>query len=848
MATPFKIFRDNQKVLMVVFGALLMVAFIILPPVLQYGFDSQQAIDDEGAVVVTVGDEELRDEQVQQLRRQYGLVAQVMYAAMGRASALRAVPEPPVPSIPGFRYEQPSRMNPQGGLRVERVSPLEAIEYYAWGKKADEMGLVVDDAAVNEFLTQTAGGKLNGYDYDALLSELLQPQERSIITYDYFFEQVRDVLKAQKMQALMMSPGARVVTPTAAWVAYRNLNRTISADYFPIAAADYMDKVGEPTDAQVKELFDKYKDRPRNPMANQIGFRPLDKVALAYIEGDFQKFLENAKSQVTDEQVAQYYEENKESFTKPTLPSAQPEAPAGDAEGDPMETTEPSTETPAEETMPPAEEKPSEEKPAEEPMTEPMSDEPMEEAKPADTEKPADAEKPAETEAAPEQPKAEEPKTEEGEAEEAKSEEPAKEEPKKEDSSRNTVSNGVQLVSYLQEEGGEEPSEPEQPKEEAAPMQEAAPMEEAQPMAEVVVKEEMVAEEQPMTETPATEAPMEDAPVEYRSLAEVQDEIRTTLANPIAQAAMDEALAEIRAELQEEYSTYLYDQESEENKKSPYDSDALQTMATKLGLSFGALPLMDIYDAYDSELGESARVTEFLTQPQFQQVNRSLVIEAFQSSAALYQPRLFPGPTSESVVRQTAEKQFVYWKTEEKEGYDPTLEDVRGEVVKTWKELEAQKLAKAAAEKIAKSVTDSESLAKAATEYLKTVTVAENFTYFNQLGGPQNMSLGEIPGIPPTEMSQDTMEALFSTAVGKTTVAPNSNEDVYYVALVTGETETMQELRENFAKQVEGTLPNSVMTYALQENQMVNNAIRLDFFDPELVQWKVDPSELDNGA
>lgn len=818
MATPFKVFRDNQKILMVVFGALLMVAFIILPPVLQYGFTNRQVEDAQGEVVVKIGKEELRVEDVQVLTAKYNKVAQVMMAAMRQCMQLQGTPNPPMPPIPGLQIQPPTQQSP-GGPVFEPVAAEVAVRFHAWAKKADEMGLVIDDDAVREFLSETAGGRLSDYDYNAILG-ILNDRQSIPITFDYFFEMVRDVLKAQKIQALVIRDG-RVVTPSSAWVAYRNLNRTISFDMFPIAATSFMSKVGEPTEAQIKELFAKYQKQPRNPMANQIGFRQLDKIALAYVKGDIANFVEAAKSQITDEQVAADYEENKDSYRKPTLPSAEPVKPAAEEEAAPMETTE----SPAEG-----------EKPAE-------GDKPMEEAKPEPMTEEPKAETPAEEKPATEEPAKPEAPT----ADEAKPEEPKTEDPKPEDSSLNaTAADKVQLVSFLQEEG--EQPQPEQPMEvveEAAvvvedPMDNAAP--ETQP-----------GTPSPETAAPAEGAPMEEAAVEYKPLAEVQDQIRTRLAQPIAQKAMNDALSEVRGELQLQYENFRYSQSDKDfdPTKSPFDSNAIETMATKLGLTFGAMPLMDIYSASETTLAREATHMEIVPDPVriLRQVNRSLVGEAFQFGTPLFQPRLFPGASQNQRFQAEPDVQYIYWKTEQKDGFIPTLDDVRSEVVQTWKQLEAQKLAKAEAEQIAKLIKSREALVEAAkTHNAGEPIVASNITYFNQLAGQQGFSLSEIPGVPPEEISQEMMDALFSTAVGESTVAPNLKQTVFYVAFVTGEAQTNAELRRNLMAVIQGALPDSVLRYSSEEENLVTSVILQDYFDPSHIEWLVDPINFNSGS
>lgn len=192
MATPFKVFRDNQKILMVVFGALLMVAFVVLPPILQFGFFSQQTANERGEVVVVVDDEELYRPDIDNLVNKYDIVGRVMAEAIGQSLILQGSPKAPMPPIPGLRIVPASQQNP-GGPQFMPVGAEEAVLYYAWVKKAEELGMVVDDQSVRDFMRESSGGRLSDYDYNAILTSVTGGEGRGL-NYDYFFEMLREVL------------------------------------------------------------------------------------------------------------------------------------------------------------------------------------------------------------------------------------------------------------------------------------------------------------------------------------------------------------------------------------------------------------------------------------------------------------------------------------------------------------------------------------------------------------------------------------------------------------------------------------------------------------------------------
>ena len=77
MASPLSIFRKYQTVLLVVFGVVLMVAFVVAPSVLEYQRSASRGGGPENAVVVDWRGGELRESDLASLRRNRALVGPV---------------------------------------------------------------------------------------------------------------------------------------------------------------------------------------------------------------------------------------------------------------------------------------------------------------------------------------------------------------------------------------------------------------------------------------------------------------------------------------------------------------------------------------------------------------------------------------------------------------------------------------------------------------------------------------------------------------------------------------------------------------------------------------------------
>lgn len=814
MRNPFHFFRKNQKALLAVFGVLLMIVFTVGGVITSF-FPQRAAFEEQDTTVVTIDGSPLTAPEIERLKNDSNLVAMVTGLAMARTQEAGGFPNPPAPPIAGLVYQPASGPNSPGGPARQEISDRRVIEDYLFTLEAQRLGVAVSDDLVREFMTAVTGGIITSDQYNQLLAEAQGGEGR--VTYDQMFEMFRRTIQIQKTQRLLLE-GIGTATPASAWVNYRNLNRTIDVELYPVKTADYLAKVTQkPSDAELRKLFDKYNDQIRNARPGEPGFLQLDKVAVSFMKADYQKFLEAELAKVSDEEVQKYYEENKDSsfrkpVTEPMTPPATEEKPAEEQPAeekpaeDPAKMEAPATETPKTET--PAEEKPATETPAEE--------------------KPASEEKPAE-----EKPAAEE--------------KPTDEKPAAEESGVLGRGAEVMLVAFQEEAGDKE----EKPAEEK-PAGEAPATE--------TPAEEKPAPEAPATETPATEpkaeapaaemkpmeeaaapmgetTPAEEAPVEYRPLDEVKDQIKSSLARPRAQAAVKAALQKVADVLQHDYDEFFY---SDDQTGTPFDKLDLKKLAQENGIEYGEIPMMDYIDAMESPYGQISHA-EFSYNPQqggLQRNDLRLIDYIFGAKAPLYRPQEFPGASSTSMFSMPADQQFVFWKTKEKEQYLPTFDDVRDEVLAAWKTLEASKQAQAEADKIAAAAKGDKPLNEVVPAK-DAVIVDNNITYYQEIRQPGQFLPAEIPGVEKTSM--DMLDAIFATPVGQTIVVPNVDKSIWYVARVTGERKSEAELRDQLKAEMNGEFPLSVSYLEAQRVQMRWAEIQEDLMTRFNLEWKAIP-------
>src|SRR5207302_8565934 len=96
--------------------------------------------------------------------------------------------------------------------------------------------------------------------------------------------------KVRAAQAAVLGPSGRVygaptfITPYEMYEYYREQCSPAVYSLIAVPASGFTDKVvGEPTDAELKELFDKYQSDEPNPSKETFGFKTPRKITVAWI-------------------------------------------------------------------------------------------------------------------------------------------------------------------------------------------------------------------------------------------------------------------------------------------------------------------------------------------------------------------------------------------------------------------------------------------------------------------------------------------------------------------------------------------------------------------------------------
>ncbi len=823
MRNPLSMFRRHQKVLLVVFGVVIVITFTIGGSI-EYYQSARMPTGQDTDVVVTWKHGRFREDDLVMMRNLHNLTVRFLDTLV-----MQAVEAGGVPSAPGLTRDQMTGQIRDPGI-PRSYAEEDLIQTAVLARRADELGVVVSDQAIVEFLDGLAAGKVPRTEFAGLLRQatggrLIQLQ---------LFEQLRKELQAQNLR-MMANSGLFAITPVSAWNYFNRLDRRVETEMLPLPVEDFLGQVSqEPTRAEIQALYEEGKDRIPDPFSPEPGFKRPLRIAFQYLKADFERFLEAEMAKVDDDQVQAYYEENQQDFRVPEEPAtfdppfdapdetpeqtpeetseemsaedpeesgqASDESSADDAEApeltgpenqpdreesaDPAESSEPSeTPTPSEDDQsnrlalavdsvfvslmtdepPPNEEEPlaDDEAPPAEEM--PPADEeapPEEEMPPADEEAPPAEEMPPADEEAP--PAEEMPPADE-EAPPAEEMPPADEEapPAEEMPPADEEAPPAEEMPPADEEAP--------PAEETPPADEEAPAEEETPV-EAVPPVEDDLETQPEAETQPEPTPAE---VRYRPLEEVADEIRRTIARPLAQDAMDEAMKSARREIEAYFrasirAQALRDAGRDVPEPAPLDLEAL---AQKFQLIPGETRLVDQFEIEDYELGKAYRFS--FAQGQVQTIPFAQI--AYVEGVPLFRP--------DQIRSFEVDVEFLYWKVEEEQSFVPTLDQAREDVIAAWKRNEALQLAKAEAERLAKAARPDQPLRETVGEKLADrVFETGPFSWMTRGATPTGMgspTLSQVPGVEGA--GPEFMRSVFRLQPGQTGVAVNEPRSVVFV-------------------------------------------------------------------
>lgn len=766
MASPFSVFRKYQYIALVTVGVLAIVSFVVLPPINDYLMSTRRAGGPEShEVVLTWTGGKVRQSEMQAMQNNHILATNFVQAVIEETRKKQGQPSDPY------------------GLQNRDPSEQAVVQRMILAEKADRLGVVISDEAIERYIYQLSDNMLE----PAELNEILQASTGGRLTRRMLFSQLRREMLATSMRQMAFS-GLTASPPAAYWQGFKKLREMVILEMVPLPVENFVDQLKQqPTSDDVRRLYEKYKDDYRNPNTPEPGFRRPDQVDFGYFRIDFDQFLDQAKTEITEEQVRAEYEQGltRGDYKRPARPANTPAA-------------TPPTDTP----------------PAESPAGEsPDGEAPAEDAAPQDAADEAAPSEPSPTEDAPAEPP----------AEDAAPQDPPGDSPDGEQQPEDAPAVSDETLEAGDEADGTDAAGCDtQPPADPEPETSDAPAEPAEATEPAVAEESASSPPASDDATPAAGAPAEtpadagqaaaepdDSPAdaaapdtavpaipENKTLEEVREDIVLKLARPVAQQRVDKLKTELRTLLETYYQQFtLWQRQSELPGVEPPPKPAplnYQQLAEQYAIQYQTTGLVDPFEAEKTELGATSRFDNqtFSIQP--------FVRVAFDPDVQLFRPR-------EIENRDGANLEYMYWKREQKDAFTPELAEIRVEVEDAWKKIEARKLAEKQAQELAKKASSANTnLREALPEYAEKVQETNQFSWLimgNSLSlfQPQQPQLSTVEGVDG--VTWDFMEKVFALNEGQVGVVTNAAETVYYVVRVLGRTPSENVLRERFLRE-----------------------------------------------
>ena len=666
MASPLRAFRKYQKQMLVFFGVLLMIAFILGGVLTSMPNSNPGNREPQDSISVQWDGASYSQDELQSFLRLHILSQRFLAQLAQTAIAANATPETD-PSLLPVSNDQDS------GIRDAANILLQADE-------AQRLGVTVNDVVVDNFLRRVGGD--NGFtdgDYMVLLKESTSGQ----LSLSRLKEHLKIELAALRLQDIMFSgmgsPGGQLnqvpmagppepfVTPIAAVSSQEKTTNKATIQFVKIEVEPFLEQVKEsPSNAEVRKLYEQGAVQFPSFQKNTPGFRVPDQAVIQWFKTDQDSFLPDVES-ITEERIVEEYNRRVEAKDLSVIDSG------SDEEATPPAETEGNAE-PADGDAEPAE---GDAEPAEG------------DAEPAE----GDAE-PAEDTSNPDT----------GETKEDAS--PEKEETSGSDEQSSLPrSKGTQFVStrLSQEETenqgettqDETPQNNEQVEAEETQKEEAGdpPAENQEGEAPPSETEDVADTESPSETQEETEAQpsdessgeVEEVETKFKPLEDVRDDIIEDLRRQDAGEKRNAALESITETLNDyfiEYEIWQAEQIEEPGSPAPTAPDFAK-IAADYGIKFSETDgIVDFPTFNETELGQS-----------FSEIPRSQF--NFQNFPTVAQT-LFQNfrSTKQYQAKTTLLRDYVYWISEKENQHVPTLEEAREDIVRYWKWDKAVELAR----------------------------------------------------------------------------------------------------------------------------------------------------------
>ena len=749
MASPFSIFRKNQRLWMAGAVLIAILSFVVAPMLQSFsGYGGSAGRNrDAKAIAASWAGGSITREQLDTELTQLAIANTFL-----RKLAVDVRDKGGFPQVPEVRPDFSVV-----GISQDTRDPSIIVQRKLLVAEANRLGIHFDDQSVKRFLQkfvdgklsgdqiqkalrEVSGGRMNLMDFNRLMREELT--KNALLRVANVSERFEERVNSQGLPTTVLAP------PSKNWQYFQRFNKTASIEAFPVFVKDFETQVtAKPSDRELRALFEKGKSLTRIdvPIQTEPAFMTPQMADFEFIACDVDKIINEEMLKIPEDVLRSEYErrvkENQYRVPDTTQPAETPAAPETPATTDaPAENTEskPAAEPPA--GLPPTLENPSE--------------------VPAASEAPADGVKPQAF-------------------------------------LPNNPNSSVKLVSY--QDPAAEPQTP--PATDPAPATAATTTTTAADTPTLTIQDSAPQDSAPADAggaLPPTTPATESMPMRTQTFEEVREAIARESAAGQAFKVLEQRISEIRDQM-EIYSVnrraYERAVAEKDNSVAEPEKPNLQEIADKYGFQFSRTGLVDIRTASTLPIGNS-RVARGIRMQPFQFIQLiGVEPDPYDSEniGNLYVPLI-----SSSMLTR-----FLFWKVDQKSASTPSYESAKEAVQTVWQTQRAAELAEAKAKELASRVGASSLSESLDSESDRALVVRPTpFTWLNAMFANFDIQLSNVDGLKP--IGNDFMDKVFATAPGQTTIVADLAKEVYYVIKVNGFAPSEDDLLARFS-----TAPNT---------------------------------------
>jgi peptidyl-prolyl cis-trans isomerase D len=276
---PFAIFRRHQRKLLAIFAILAMAAFVLSDTLVRISTGNWSRNADP--VVVELYNKKYRGADINNMK------VERQNANLFMFELTRVLGQP----MPNFF----------GDHSVRAIVDAIILQH-----EAEKLKMPADHEVAKDWLRRITGGSMDRALFEIILSHL-----NNRVSGDQILSDLANQIRITRVRSILGSP---LVTPLDVYNTYRAQNERVSARVVGFPVADFVKEVKDPSDAEVRAYYEKYKDVLPDADRDTPGFKIPRKIRVEILSIDGTALERGIQDKLTDAELRTYYENHKADY------------------------------------------------------------------------------------------------------------------------------------------------------------------------------------------------------------------------------------------------------------------------------------------------------------------------------------------------------------------------------------------------------------------------------------------------------------------------------------------------------------------------------------------------------